>query len=547
MSKVNLNILIAVCVFITALAGPARAVTHYVNPNGSKDFTTIQAAIDDPCTVAGDEIEVAPGTYNEAVNFKGKAVKLYSSEGPDLTIIDGFMSMDYHVVQCVSGEDANSILEGFTITGGIASGTEPNDQRGGGMHCRNSSPMVTDCNFTGNFADYGSGMSNSNSSPTVTNCTFNSNWSSNGDGVGMYNTDNSNPTVTNCTFNGNSEARYGGGMYNCDSSPTVTDCTFSDNTAAVCGGGMYNDDSSPRVINSTFSDNYAIYNGGGMANYGGNPTVTNCTFSDNTAGAMLGGGMYNSSSSPTVTNCNFSGNWSDEGGGMYNSGSSPMVTNCTFISNSAVYGGGMDNSSSSSPTVTNCTFIDNWSESGGGIYNSSSNPTVTNCTFSVNSAVDYGGGMANSGSSPTVTNCIFWANTAPTDPEIYGNATVTYSDVQGGYAGTGNIDADPNFVDANGVDDISGTADDNLRLLSGSPCIDAGANADLETIAVDLDMKERIIDDCKTADTGTSYPGLPVIDMGAYEYQVQGDNNFDGMVNFKDLAILCNNWLAGVE
>ena len=75
MRKINLHIAAAVCVLIMTLAGQSAAVTHYVDPNGSADFTTIQAAINDAGTVDGDQIEVAPGTYNEAINFNGKAIK----------------------------------------------------------------------------------------------------------------------------------------------------------------------------------------------------------------------------------------------------------------------------------------------------------------------------------------------------------------------------------------------------------------------------------------------------------------------------------------
>jgi hypothetical protein len=85
MRKTNLNIPAAVCVFMMALTGPANAITHYVSPGES-----IQAAID--ASSNGDEIEVAPGTYYEAINFNGKAVRLYSSGGPDVTIIDASLS-----------------------------------------------------------------------------------------------------------------------------------------------------------------------------------------------------------------------------------------------------------------------------------------------------------------------------------------------------------------------------------------------------------------------------------------------------------------------
>jgi hypothetical protein len=169
MMKINLKILVAVCVFMMTLAGSAGAVTHYVSPGQS-----IQAAID--ASSNGDEIEVASGTYNEAINFNGKAVRLYSSGGPEVTTIDG--TGNYHVVQCVNGEDANTILEGFTITGGNANGIDAFNQ-GGGMYNRDSSSTVKNCTFTNNSAGYGGGMLNDGSNPTVTDCTFTDNTATN--------------------------------------------------------------------------------------------------------------------------------------------------------------------------------------------------------------------------------------------------------------------------------------------------------------------------------------------------------------------------------
>jgi parallel beta-helix repeat protein len=491
------------------------------NTTQNKWYVTIQIAIDDASD--GDEIEVSLGTYYEAINFKGKAVRLYSSGGQDVTTIDG--TGHYHVVKCVSGEDANTVLEGFTITGGNANGSPPYDVLGGGMYNSRSSPTVTNCSFSQNTASgRGSGMCNLQSSPTVTGCAFSGNTSEDGDGGGMYNSGGS-PSVTNCTFSGNT-ATIGGGMSNYSfSSPAVTNCTFSNNTSR---------------------------GGGGMVNYSSSsPTVTNCTFSDNSATSDyggVGGGMYNSGSSPTVTNCIFTGNTADSGGGMDNSNSNPTLTNCTFSGNSGTFGGGgMRNVSESNPTVTNCTFSGNTSEYGGagGMYNFySSSPTVTNCTFSDNSATSDGGGMANlENSSPTVTNCILWGDSPN---EIFDDAnsstTATYSDVGGGYAGTGNIDADPNFVDA---------ASGNLRLSYGSPCIDAADSTALLPMtysAIDLDGNIRFVDVSSITNTGSG--PLEFLDMGAYEYPCnwsEGDINCDGVVDFKDFAIMAENWLIGAE
>jgi uncharacterized repeat protein (TIGR01451 family) len=145
-----------------------------------------------------------------------------------------------------------------------------------------------------------------------------------------------------------------------------------------------------------------------------------------------------------------------------------------------------------------------------------------------------GGGMYNYDSSPTLANCILWNNTAPTGAQIYNDGTssptVSYCDVQDGWPGTGNIDADPCFVNANGT---------NLRLLSGSPCIDAGDNDSINEL-LDLDGLPRFINDLCTADTGNGTP--LIVDMGAYEF-LRSDINHDGSVNFADLNIFVAHWL----
>jgi hypothetical protein len=102
-------------VILIAVAGTSLADTHYV----PSQHAAIQAAIN--AATNGDQIEVAPGMYDEAINFNGKAVRLYSSGGAGVTTINGNGAL--HVVQCVSNEDANTILEGFTITGGNANGS----------------------------------------------------------------------------------------------------------------------------------------------------------------------------------------------------------------------------------------------------------------------------------------------------------------------------------------------------------------------------------------------------------------------------------------
>ena len=154
--------------------------------NVPADQPTIQAGID--AAMNGDEVVVAPGTYIELIDFIGKAITVRSTDPTDPavvanTIIDARGSGS--VVTCNSGEGPDTVLDGFTVTGGT--GTDPGDGfvRGGGMFNIDSSPTVTNCTFEGNTADlngWGAGMANSGGSPTVTNCTFSGNSANRGGG-----------------------------------------------------------------------------------------------------------------------------------------------------------------------------------------------------------------------------------------------------------------------------------------------------------------------------------------------------------------------------
>ena len=297
-----------------ALASVAPAATI----NVPADYSAIQDAIN--AANPNDEIIVAPGTYIETIDFNGKAVTLRSSGGAEVTTIDANGIIN-SMVKCINGEGPDTVLEGFTIAGGIAT-------LGGGMRNEGSSPTVTNCTFTGNIAtDRGGGMYNFNSDPTVTNCTFFDNFAS-FMGGGMFNIESS-PTITNCTFSQNICDDDGGGMRNyIDSHPTITNCTFIGNVALDEGGGMGNrKNSNPTIINCTFLGNSAVVGGAGMDNHVGAAVVTGV---------------------PKIIDCLFAGN---EGEGMRNNDPAPVVTNCVLVANTGV---GMFNRAGAEPLLTNC-------------------------------------------------------------------------------------------------------------------------------------------------------------------------------------------------
>jgi len=210
-----------------------------------------------------------------------------------------------------------------------------------------------------------------------------------------------------------------------------------------------------------------------------------------------GGGMRVYRCAPTISNCIFSENSSDfNGGGIQNYlYASPTIASCTFYGNTTNYydGGGVYNYYYSSPTLTNCLFHGNSANrNGGGIVNYyRCSPTITNCTFFGNSAGVNGGGIYNySYATPVITNTIFWGDSAPDGAEIYSGGEcypdVSHSDILGGYEGTGNIDADPDFVDPT-------AGDFHLSRHSPSPCIDAGDPSAPSLPATDFEGDPRII------------------------------------------------------
>ena len=386
---------VGTALFLLAFVAKAETTWHVDDDNCpgpgsgtvSDPFCAIQDAIDAAANT--DTVLVAAGTYPEVIDFSGKAITLRSWGGPAGTTIDG-TGLNDSVVKCVNGEGADSVLDGFTITGGTGD-SSTGRTRGGGMY-------------------------NAASSPTVTNCIF---W------------DNS--------------AEFGGGMSNDGSSPSVNACTFAANTADVVGGGMLNGPES-------------------------NPPITDCLFQGNSA-AVSGGGMHNAASSPTLINLVLSGNHTEgEGGGIYNEGSFAVITNCTLSENDAVLeGGGMHNAWGSDPTLTNCILWGNQDVGG----------------------TDESAQIQHSHSGTTTINCSCLEGWT------------------GSLGGTGNIGGDPRFVDADGADNVSGTADDDLHLSADSACIDQGDNT-VVTVTTDLDGNPRIADG--------DFDGTATVDMGAYEF-----------------------------
>jgi hypothetical protein len=330
----------------------------------------------------------------------------------------------------------------------------------------------------------------------------------------------------------------GGAIMIRNCSPTIANCELRFNYSHNAnyngtGGGICTETSSALIIDNFVHDNIADSGGGICTTEYGDPVVSGNMIVDNT-GYYAGGGMYfGARSSPLIEGNilmrNHAGGW---GGGAINSWTS-YIYYSTFA------------------TIRNNLIASNTANDGGGLYCRYDRAVITNNVIAYNSAQTGGGIYALNypAQAPQVANSILWENSASNGPQVYlypdtGSAiSIAYSDIQGGWAGTGNIDADPAFVDPDGDDDVLGTDDDNLRLNGGSPCIDAGNNNALPPeVEHDLDGNPRFVDDPNTEDTGYGDP--PIVDMGPYEFQanIPGDVNGDGVVNTADLLALLAAW-----
>jgi predicted outer membrane repeat protein len=260
--------------------------------------------------------------------------------------------------------------------------------------------------------------------------------------------------ITGGNANGSGSDDRGGGIHNVMGSPTMTNCIFRGNVAVI-GGAMYNYNwSSAAISNCTFSSNFASSSGGAIYSVRfSDATATGCLFMDNWAG-QTGGAVNNFRCAPSFVDCSFTTNLAPDGGGVYDFMCGSLFLGCRFWGNRALNGGGVYLDASTS-TSTNCTFGGNFAEGYGGavVAYSSSASALSNCTFVGNFASD-GSALAcdsDGQSSPSgvhLTNCILW----DVDGEIFNNdgstISVTFSDVQGGWSGLGNINADPCFVEA---------------------------------------------------------------------------------------------------
>ena len=330
------------------------------------DSSTIQGGING--AVNGDTVLVAPDIYYEHINFYGKAILVTSEAGAESTIIDKLYD-NLSLVTFSSGEDTNSVLDGFTIRNG--------NECKAGIECNGASPLIKN-----NIV--------SNHSITTT-------------GGGIY-CENSNAVIRHNVISGNTSA---GGIYCKNSDVIITNNIISDNTSSWDGGGIYCEDSDASITDNSISGNTSYDGGGIYCSNWSNVIIADDSIFNNHA-TFGGGGVYCEMSFATITgntifNNHSGGTGSHSGGGISVSGYFCLITDNDISSNSTEGRGGGIYCSASGSIVGNSITL-NTSSDGGGIYCYYNIDSISFNLISENIATDVGGGILCYGCSPVILN-----------------------------------------------------------------------------------------------------------------------------------------------
>jgi hypothetical protein len=448
------------------------------------NYPIIQAGID--AASNGDIVLVAEGTYYENIRFRGKAITVASlfliedsTKYITNTIINGSQPNNPDsgsVVYFISGEDTNSVLCGFTITGGTGTIWGSNSRSGGGIACRNSDAKIihnvieNNHVVSGTPATPGGGISggpqNDNSWIIIENNIIRNN------------------SVTNTALSGEA---IGGGISLTQNARIINNIiefnTAQSTDGAAIGGGA-------AFICYQLRERYII---GNKIRHNKALVPTGTYIEGGEGGGLFVGDMpkaeirsndiqYNEAESNNGLNVP---SW---GGGvvLVNQTNSTIFSqnHISFnkaINNSPCYGAGLviwNFDISGGPQIINNIIINNTGGTcGGGLFAGGyafSTPILINNTICNNSATEGGsiyiGYDVSDTSRPIIINSILWDNSSSIFVNTNSSVDVVYSDVEGDsvYPGEGNIEVYPEFVD---------TANGDYHLSDISLCIGTGIDS----------------------------------------------------------------------
>lgn len=450
--------------------------------------------------------------------------------------------------------------------GGGDGGDGGDGGHGGGMLVNGGSPQLFDCLFAGNRA--GSGGDGGRSGGSDDGDAGHGGTGAAGGTGGAIHIENASPAFFSCRFEENAAGdgglggesylgRIGGdGGYGGDGgsggaifigvgTPVFIDCLFKDNaTGNGSDGGVTHQD---RNIGAPGGSGGSGGSGGGIFIGEGTPHLINCRFAGNKSGD---GGNGQRAADTTLshegTGSGGHGGQGGSGGGLHIGSGESMLIGCLFDANSTGAGGsGSDGGTDQSGTtrggdggwggeagsgggirlnggtmhMINGTLADNATSAGGaaGMGGTGS----TSGSDGIHGSDGMGGGIFSYQTTVSLTNSILWGNEAlgsgPQIEDVSSSPTVRYSNVQGGFDGTENLDVDPKFID-----DVNGI----LHLQPDSECIDAGDDAPLPLDFFDLDQDGNTDEQLPVDLDGHTRVVGDTVDMGAYEFEADRCGNY---------------------
>jgi hypothetical protein len=417
------------------------SLSHADIINVPTDIDSIQGGIN----LAGsrDTVLVAEGTYYENINFKGKAITVasqYIMDGDTShisnTIIDGSQHTkpdSGSVVYFISGEDTTSVLCGFTITGGSGTFIPKYNASGGGGILMTSGGMIIHNRIMNNTMEASNLLVGAGLLVLIEN--------KSDDVIISHNEFKYNSSITHVIA-----ASCGGGIY-CKWKPVngylrITKNLISYNSVtntsrykAIAGGlGVAFD--LPTAVDAVIDNNIIL---------------NNEVHSTASMGAGLyivywepGGKVIDTHPTPLILNNIIANNYSDNRG----AGIGIWTVENLHQSSSVI---------TPQPAIINNTIVNNKAKDGSGIFNFDSYPLLLNNIVWNDLSVE--------GSREIFNDDIFYPDYTEANG---GELNIYYTDIQGGWAGDGNIDAYPAFADST-----------NYYLSDISPCIDAGFSNNL--------------------------------------------------------------------
>ena len=437
-----------------------------VGIDGGSTYSSISNAI--AAAVSGDHILMSTGIFYETVFVSSNELSFRGGYDENLidwdggeTVIDGQGGGTTFWIA-----DSSTRVEHVTITKGVA-------LAGGGVLLHRSAGEFVDVQIVSNFASWGGGMFvGVFATATVHGMSMIYTNTSLFDGGGITVDGRLNIQDGGVEIKGNVSGMGGGVFARSGSRVGMLNTIISENTASsnlvedACGGGLYATNADVNLQRCSFINNRADYQGGGCAVRNSTLTMTNTL-------------PYYSVSNewPQLIADNYAG---DSGGALLLVDSSAFFKHMAVIANRSDVGPGIH--VVAAEVELQHVLVANNRSPGYDVVGFYVNSTgiCSFCTIVDDGTSSYGVGGGES-DLYMYYSIVYGHSFYNISTSFMYNVVVAYSDVGGGFTGTGNIDADPLLMS-------------NYHLSEGSPCIDAGTPAVGTEVDIDGEPLTGIFD-----------------------------------------------------